>query len=144
MPPLTRWTIKAAMLCLVASGALALLDAARPLAADGLVPRVSDALVVHLLVVGWLTQLIFGVAYWMFPTYSKSHPYRSERTAWFMFAALNAGLLLRAVGELGAPALSDDSVFAILAASAALQWLAGAVFVVNTWGRARPHHARTS
>jgi hypothetical protein len=28
----------------------------------------------HLIVVGWLTQLIFGVALWMFPPWSKAQP----------------------------------------------------------------------
>jgi hypothetical protein len=28
----------------------------------------------HLLVLGWLTQLIFGVAFWMFPRYSARNP----------------------------------------------------------------------
>ena len=64
----------------------------RPLA--GLVP-----VYFHLLMVGWVTQLIFGVAFWMFPRYSKEKPRGREGLAWAMYASLNAGLLLRGLAE---------------------------------------------
>src|SRR6476660_2692413 len=41
----------------------------------------------HLLVVGWITQVIFGVAYWMFPRYSAEQPRGSERVGWSTFAS---------------------------------------------------------
>ena len=90
---------------------------------------------VHLLVVGWLTQLIFGVAYWMFPRYSAERPRGSERLGWATFALLNLGLLLRVIAE---PwhALAGRGV-ALLVSSALLQLLAGWTFVVNTWPRIR-------
>ena len=53
----------------------------------------------HLLVVGWLMQCIFGVAYWMFPPFSKDQQQRSETLGWFTYGSLNMGLLLRAVVE---------------------------------------------
>src|SRR5690242_18910644 len=53
----------------------------------------------HLLVVGWLMQCIFGVAYWMFPPFSRARPQRSEMLGWFTYVALNVGLLLRAIAE---------------------------------------------
>jgi hypothetical protein len=28
----------------------------------------------HLFMIGWVTQMIFGVAYWMFPRVSKENP----------------------------------------------------------------------
>jgi hypothetical protein len=145
VPKLTRWSLKAAMAYLVVALLLSATDAARPLSEAlpmGAPPKVSGPLIVHLLVVGWLTQLIFGVAYWMFPTYSKSAPYRSERLAWFMFATLNLGLMARAGAELAAPRLPDTGLPGLFAAAALLQWLAGVAFVVNTWARVRPHHAR--
>jgi hypothetical protein len=89
----------------------------------------------HLFTVGWITQVIFGVAYWMFPRYSAAQPRGSEPLGWAAFALLNAGLLLRIAGEplyrLGRPA------GAMLVASAVLQLLAGWAFVVNTWPRVR-------
>ena len=90
---------------------------------------------IHLLVVGWLTQLIFGVAYWMFPRYSAERPRGSERLGWATFALLNLGLLLRVIAE---PwhALAGQGA-ALLVGSALLQLLAGWIFVVNTWPRIR-------
>ena len=108
MPKLTRLSLRAAMVYLVA----ALL------------------VYVHLLVVGWLTQLIFGVAYWMFPVYTNANPYRSVRLAWAMFWALNIGLLLRVAAEIQ---LSSS----LFVAAALLQWLAGVAFVVNSWARVK-------
>ncbi len=87
----------------------------------------------HLLVVGWITQVIFGVAYWMFPRYSAERPRGSERLGWVTLASLNIGLLLRAAGE-PLHALGQ-STGGVLAASALLQLLAGWGFVVNTWPR---------
>jgi hypothetical protein len=90
---------------------------------------------IHLLVVWWLTQLIFGVAYWMFPRYSAERPRGSERLGWATFALLNLGLLLRVIAE---PwhALAGRGA-ALLVGSALLQLLAAWIFVVNTWPRIR-------
>lgn len=90
---------------------------------------------VHLLVVGWLTQLIFGVAYWMFPRYPVERLSGSERLGWATFVLLNLGLLLRVIAE---PwhALAGRGA-ALLVSSALLQLLGGWTFVVNTWPRIR-------
>lgn len=89
----------------------------------------------HLLVLGWLTQLIFGVAFWLFPRYSAAHPRGSERLGWISFFLLNSGLILRAVAEpwhaLG------RSTGALLVLSAVAQLVAGWAFVINTWPRVR-------
>lgn len=106
-----------------------------PLAARVALIQVLWPTYVHLLVVGWLTQLIFGVAYWMFPRYSAERPRGSERLGWATFVLLNAGLLLRAIVE---PwhALGGRGA-ALLVSSALLQLLAGWMFVANTWPRIR-------
>ena len=62
--------------------------------ANGLFP-----VYIHLLVFGWLTQLIFGVVFWMFPKFSAEKPRGSETLGWWTYALLNIGLLLRAIGE---------------------------------------------
>ena len=53
----------------------------------------------HLLMVGWATQLICGVALWMFPVYSREQPRGNERLGWFCYGALNGGLTLRTIFE---------------------------------------------
>jgi hypothetical protein len=84
-------------------------------------------------VVGWLTQLIFGVAFWLFPRFSAALPRGSEALGWASFILLNLGLLLRIVGE---PWLAlGGNTGSLLVASAVAQLLGGWAFVANTWPR---------
>jgi heme/copper-type cytochrome/quinol oxidase subunit 1 len=98
MPKLARWYVKSAMIYLLLGAVLAALalSNAAPLPRGLLALR---PLAWHLLTFGWATQLIFGVAYWMFPHLSKEVPRGDERVLWAAYWTLNAGLLLRAVGE---------------------------------------------
>jgi hypothetical protein len=134
MPTLTRWFIKAAILYLVA--ALGLAVAMQP-PIRSLLPvlEVIWPTYLHLLVLGWLTQLIFGVALWLFPKHSSARPRGSDRLGWATFFLLNGGLLLRAIAEpwhaLGRP------TGALLVAAAGAQLAAGWAFVANIWPRVR-------
>ncbi len=89
----------------------------------------------HLYMVGWVTMLIFGVVYWMFPKYSLEKPRGSGRLGWWVYGLLNVGLALRVLGE--SLAQPGSGWGWALVASAALQWLAGAGFVLNTWQRVK-------
>ena len=137
MPPLTRWFIKASMASLVlallsrtAIAILPMLD--MPAAAAALAP-----VFMHLFVWGWVTQMIFGVAYWMFPKYSKTSPHGNETLWLVIFWCFNIGLLLRVIGE-PLHLLRPEALWAWLTAGAAiLQWIAGMGFVVNTWPRVK-------
>ncbi|MBZ0254104.1 MAG: hypothetical protein K8I02_12260, partial [Candidatus Methylomirabilis sp.] len=82
MPTLTRWFVKTALLSLVAALALGALLAAQ--AAFDLPERIGllAPLYFHLFLVGFVAQLIFGVAYWMFPKASKERPRGSEALGW--------------------------------------------------------------
>ena len=91
----------------------------------------------HLFMWGWITQLIFGVVYWMFPKYSRENPRGSERVWLATFWLFNIGLLFRVVGE-PLHLLRPEALWAWLTMLAAvLQWLAGLAFVANTWGRVK-------
>lgn len=92
MPLLTRTFIKTAMICLALALALGVLLALG--FKNGLFP-----VYIHLLVFSWLTQLIFGVALWMFPKYSNEKPRGYEALDWWTYALLNSGLFLRAIAE---------------------------------------------
>ncbi len=136
MPKLARWYVKSALIYLVVGAILAALSLAN---AATLPPALLALrpLAWHLLTFGWATQLIFGVAYWMFPHLSKEKPRGDERVLWAVFWCLNAGLLLRAVGEpLGAlrPGLVSPLV---LQGSAVLQVAAAWVFAAETWPRVK-------
>jgi len=134
VPRVSQWFIRTAMMYLVAALVLGAVMQA-PLVTRLPLFRALWLTYLHLLVVGWLTQLIFGVAYWMFPRYSAERPRGSERLGWTTFALLNVGLLLRVIAE---PwhALAGRGA-ALLVTSALLQLLAGWMFVVNTWPRIR-------
>ena len=134
MPPLTRWFVKAALVYFVAALCLGILFQTGPLR-ELPVLRVAWPTYVHILVVGWLTQLIFGVAYWLFPRYSAELPRGSDQLGWASLVLLNVGLLLRVIGE--PMSAVGHHVGGLLVASAVTQFLAGLAFVANTWPRIR-------
>ncbi len=129
MPTVVRWYVKSALLY------LALAFGLEALRQWGAARWASLTVAWHLFAVGWLTQLIFGIALWMLPSFTRERPRRSERLNWAVFVLLNAGLLLRAVAEpqVGlSPRWGQALVLAAL-----LQWLAALGFVVNVWARVR-------
>jgi hypothetical protein len=130
VPELTRWFIRTALAYLLASLIAGVLQ---------VTPGRWGALLwptyVHLLVLGWLTQLIFGVAYWLFPRLSAAGSHGNDRLGWVSYWLLNAGLLLRVIGE-PARALGVRMDWLLLAA-AFLQLTAGWAFVVTTWPRVK-------
>ena len=72
MPTLTRWCIKTALVYFVTALVLGVAMQSRHLLAA--VPMLSLLwpAYLHLLMVGWITGLIFGVAYWLFPRSDRS------------------------------------------------------------------------
>ncbi len=137
MPPLTRWFVRSALVYLIAAlvaGGLIALQTALPRLA---VPAGLSPVYLHLFMVGWVSQLIFGVIYWMFPKFSKEQPRGSETLGWATYALLNIGLILRAIGEPLQAMQPEGGTGWLLAVSAILQWLAGMAFVANTWARVK-------
>jgi hypothetical protein len=105
---------------------------------------------VQMVVIGWLTQLILGVAWWLFPPLmiglrsdapgavrSGQRQRGSEPLFWATFLSLNIGILLAVVFE---PLYSwtQMGIFGLLAGVSGIFLIAAAVaFVVNMWGRVR-------
>jgi hypothetical protein len=102
----------------------------------GVLPGVAGTLwlpQLHVLTVGWLTQLIFGVAYWLFPRPSTED--WGSIAMWGAYGILNAGLVLRLIcepTELTAPLRSWGLVLA-----AGLQWGASLLLAGYFWRRVR-------
>lgn len=92
---------------------------------------------VHMLVVGWITQMIFGVAYWMFPKYSPEMPRGNNTIAIATFVLLNLGLLVRVVVEPARAWHPDAAPGWLLAVAGVAQALAGIGFAINTWPRVK-------
>ena len=136
MPTLTRWFIKTSLVCLALALISGLLMAVRAVfnvtLLYGLFP-----VYIHLLVFGWLTQLVFGVVFWMFPKYSTEKARGSETLGWWTYILLNVGLLLRAVAEPIQSMHPNPVAGWALVASAIIQFSAGATFVANSWKRVR-------
>src|SRR5581483_9429109 len=136
MPTLTRWYIKTSFTYLSLALVAGLLLASQPIfklpALGSLFP-----VYIHLLVFGWLTQLVFGVVYWMFPKYSTERPRGFESLGWWTYGLLNVGLFLRAVAEPINSVLPNPITAWALVASAIFQFGAGLTFVVNSWPHVR-------
>jgi hypothetical protein len=150
MPATSRAFVKASLLylCLgVILGVLLLTNRWLPLGSAVGLLRVSH---IQLLIVGWLTQLIMGVGWWLFPPLPINQPsdaaVRARRGQtlrgndglfWATFALLNAGVLLRAIGEpIYGWTRSGLSGF-LTGVSGLLVALATVAFVVNIGRRVR-------
>lgn len=127
MPTLTRWSLKTA-LCWAAIAMIVGMLLAWPGA-----PALPYPTYLHLLTVGWLSNLIFGVAHWMFPRASADAPRGDVRLAWAGWGMLNAGLLLRILGEV----FRGSSSGAWLVIAAALQLVAVWLWVAHLWPRVK-------
>ena len=96
MPLLSRTFIKAGLIYFIVGLTAGVLTVGQPVLNLPSTFGVLYPVYIHLLMVGWVMQLIIGVVYWMFPKYSKEHPRGSDRLGWIVFGLLNAGLILRA------------------------------------------------
>jgi hypothetical protein len=100
----------------------------------------------HLLFVGWFLRFAMGIAYWLLPR--RRSPDRPagyhERFATIAVMGLNLGLFLRVIGEpVERAGHAGDGTLSLLTASAGLQVVAVAVFVVQLWPRVGPRATRT-
>jgi hypothetical protein len=135
MPPLTRLFIKTAFAYLVIALLAALFLTASPFVKLPPVIAMLNPVYYHLFLVGWITQLIIGVAYWMFPRFTPSQPRGFAQLAWVTYLFLNLGLILRVVAE-PANAVQPGPVWGwLLAVAAWCQGLGGLALVLNTWPR---------
>jgi hypothetical protein len=127
MPRVAAWFIRASLCHLVGGFVLgALLLASKGIA---LPPSVWVLRSVHIemLLVGWVIQLVLGVAIWIFPRFVlHRRPRQSAITAWLAFALLNLGVVLVCAGE------------ATAAAGRISELAAAASFAIHLWGRLSP------
>lgn len=137
MPPLTRWYIRLAFCYLVLALLAATLGSARqPLGLAAWIGLLGPG-AVHLFVVGWITQMIFGVAYWMFPRRSAELPRGDPAPAIAALVLLNVGLLTRITVEPWQTLNPSTLAGSLLVASAVLQWSAGTLWVAQMWPRVK-------
>ena len=145
MPREARMFVKAGFVYLVLTfavgGVLLMLEAL-----GRSVPYVCAIEHAHLGEVGWLVNIVIGIALWMLPLNRERFPATQGRyptaVVYACFVLLNSGLVLRLIAEPwyqlggGAPAAA-----ALLALAAISQPAAGALFVFVAWQRVRaPRH----
>ncbi|HEV8307213.1 MAG TPA: cbb3-type cytochrome c oxidase subunit I [Methylomirabilota bacterium] len=92
---------------------------------------------VHLLLVGFMLTLVFGVATWMFPRPARGderyRPWLAEATYWL----LTLSTAVRTLGELGSAAAGSRGDSVLAAVGGLGQVGAALLFVVNMWVRVR-------
>lgn len=132
MPTVTRWFVKSSFLYLVLALFLGILQTLPGWRTTALFPSY-----LHLLVFGWLTQLIFGIAIWMLPKFSNENPRGYEWLNWLTYGSLNLGLILRFLFE---PLQLSPWVSwrgGGLVVSAFLHWLSCLIFIGQAWVRVK-------
>lgn len=134
MPLATRLFIKAGILYLLLGLTLAFISGMPSLGFGQILLPVYW----HMIVVGWITQIIIGVAVWMFPRSSRGKRETNSKLIFGSFITLNAGLLLRFISEPFIPVLSDHLLIIwSITLSAALQLIAITLFMIEIWPRIR-------
>jgi cbb3-type cytochrome oxidase subunit 1 len=84
----------------------------------------------ELLLVGWMVQLAFGIAYWILPR-QRGAARGNERLAWAALLLLNIGVLTVGLGTMaGLPAQ-------VITAGRAAELLGALAFAGHAWPRAR-------
>lgn len=125
MPRVSAWFVRASLCHLVGGFAIGALLLAAKGFPPGFDPWALRPVHIEMLLVGWMIQLVMGVAVWIFPRFVLHRaPRRSAVTAWLAFALLNAGVLLVSLGGLLAGRLTEIG--------------AAASFAAHLWGRVSP------
>lgn len=126
MPTLSRWAIKLALVHFtggVLLGALMLAGKAGYWPIDILGHRLVH---IHMLFFGWLVQLVFGVAYWLLPTFLSGDRRGRSGLAVASIVVVNLGAIL-GTGAPWVPILGGVGW--------GLETLACLLFVVHAWPR---------
>lgn len=87
---------------------------------------------VEQMLIGWMVQLVIGVAYWILPR-GAGQNLASDRAIWVVYALLNAGVLASALG--GDPRLPAG----LVAAGKACEAIAVLMFGLHAWNRQRAY-----
>ncbi|MBO6586057.1 MAG: hypothetical protein JJ953_08145 [Gracilimonas sp.] len=130
MPLITRLFLKTGLVYFLGALLVGILLQVDALGIPNLVPMFW-----HMLMVGWITQIIMGVSLWMFPGRIKEESFQNQKWAWLAYGFLNLGLILRFASE-PMIVLSEGYHWKILLViSAILQFVAVLCYVIEIWPR---------
>lgn len=91
----------------------------------------------HLTLIGFMVTLIMGVAYWMFPRPAKEDMRYSPSMAEINYWLITIGTGARFAGEMAQAFHRHPAEWVVIMAGAAMQVVAGFIFVWNIWTRIR-------
>lgn len=138
MPTVSRYFIRSGIVFMVCSLVLAVAMALPPGWGKPAWLGAMTMTQLHLFVVGWITQIIFGVAIWFFPNKSRDDPRGPAWLGWTCFLSLNLGLVGRFVAESAAAQGYVEGVWPWAASAAALlQAVAALSFALLIWPRVK-------
>lgn len=132
---MVRWFLKSALAYLAVGFTIGGTMLAYKAIAGRAVPSQWVIIHVHVLLVGFMVQLVMGVAYWMFPRV-KDHWF-GEGWAGVTWGLLNGGLLLRFVSEPYIFGSWRAYAAPVTVISALLQVAAGVIFALGMWVRVK-------
>jgi len=139
MPPITRWFIKAGIFWFITGIILAFLAELPVHSAGALLLPVYW----HMLVIGWITQVIIGVSIWMFPRKKRDRLKEQSKITVASFLLLNSGLVLRFLSEPFIPMFQGDSLITLsVIVSSLLQILGILLYIAEIWPRLQPKSTR--
>lgn len=138
MPTSTRWFIRLGIVYLILGVLLAFLSEFKHFSNISLLPVYW-----HMLVIGWITQLIIGVSIWMFPRRYRDREKRESILVWTTFWTLNIGLLLRIISEPLIHYFPEHRFIEFtVVISALLQITAFLFYTAEIWPRLKPKKKR--
>lgn len=135
MPPASVWLIRLALLHFVSAAVIG--SAYLAFKAAGWFPLVALWRLTHVeqMLVGWMVQLVMGVAWWILPRRERAG--RVERVVWVVLVLINLGVVLAALGTM--PGFSP----VLTTAGRGAEALAAGLFALIAWNRQRPYRPTT-
>jgi hypothetical protein len=130
MPKIARTFIKTGLLYFLGSLQIGIALESGVLSFPALMP-----LFWHMLMVGWITQIIFGVSMWMFPGRTREEGFKPQLWGWLTYIFINTGLLFRIIAE---PMLNYSSLEvwnSFILVSAVLQVAGAITYITEMWPR---------
>ena len=132
MPEISRWFIKAGLVYFVVGIVLATLAEFPGFSKGALLLPVYW----HMIVLGWITQIIMGVSIWMFPRRNRKRDLIETWKARAAFWLLNGGLILRFGSEPFLPLVQNPGLITISIVLSSLMQTAAIVFyIAEIWPR---------
>ncbi len=135
MPRLSQLMVRTALVWLIIGfgmGGLALWNKGLPFSSWVWTLRLAH---VHALLIGWMVQLAFGVAFWIFPRLDASNNRGDESLVWLCYFVLNLGVALATLHDPLVGLVGPGGVWLLPVLAAGMYLLAMASFAAHAWPR---------